>query len=315
MKNTWSNLKREAASHNDAVRSLFISIEVLFIFAIGIGRYRTVLALVFIFLIRAFVKYKKKDDRPITALISPVLVVCVYYDFTVGQIVPVFDHFNWIFTIIVLLIIDEFFVRRFLYHSLQRWSQQTLFLVCPRCGFGNTQPAEKCPKCGFVNEGEPVLKGKRDEIKHEADGSIIEEINRYKEAKLYKQPSNRILASLELASDEFILINYRRPRLFCNYFKNDTAELIQYIILTTKRVIFLGFAPFSEGWFVREIINYADIRDASFEEDQEWTHLRLRTEGDLYYLRFSSLVEATSKVKAIVSCIDRRTVNIRSLTR
>lgn len=311
-----TNLKTLIIEKHEAVVAFFMGLETLLVFAVGLGRYRTVLVFGFFFLLRALLRWAARKERFLLILMLPALLTSIYYDFTRGQIFPVFQFGNALITIASLMIADALFVRLFLNRVLQKWSSQALFKVCPICKFDNKSLVNRCACCSYYKADiveSYTAEDRLIDVPH-MPNDLINEIEEYKRAGFNKQPSKKTIKLVGLNFDEYILLNMR---FFASpsFFIDGVRTVADNFLLTTQRVIFIHSLFFEKGWRMRETIIYKDITRLLITSrrvlNTDQPSLRIETQNGYYEIGFQAITDYREKIDNIILCIRRRRPDVR----
>jgi hypothetical protein len=142
---------------------------------------------------------------------------------------------------------------------------------------------------------------------------MTDEIDTYKKAGLFKNPSKKLLKILDLTSSESILINLKVVPFRAILKNNKEEPTASNIILTTGKLIFV-----SNGWVMKynETVSYNEIQDILVTKKElhkaEVPVIIIKTENDTYEIFFFeiSLKRIFKKINGIIDCIRKRNPNI-----
>ena len=298
----------------NAILNLSSSIIELLIFATGLGRYRIILFYSAFSLLKAIFNWLKVDDlRILYFFYLPILVITLYVDIQKGQFYPIFPKLPFWITVLIL-VVAELSTREYVKKMLWKLSDGEIFSVCPSCKYDNRNIVTQCSNCSFRKGIEKV-----DEKRYEyRDSTLIysnlnKEIENYKKIGLFKKIPLRIFNLLGICENETILI-YSRVFPFKSLFKNSIRLILNNIVLTSERIIFVDYYFFSSGWRVKEVFSYDEIVEvvATMKKlgIKKEPVIIIKTIKDSYELFFRTLFPYRGKIKGIIDCIKKRNPNI-----
>lgn len=286
----------------------------LSIFITGIGRYRTVLFFAAYYLILAGFELKKKNPWILHVFFLPAAFLTLHFDLRTGQLFPLFSYHNFILTISIITIAQMLLIQGYLFRALQILSAKTIFRTCPRCHFDNIRLVIHCPNCLYDKSQEgSILDVINTGSSAMASADIKSEIGNYMAAGAYQSPTDKLTRLLGLSDDEIILINIK-CFFGIGYYKNSHRVAVSKLILTTKRIIFVHALIDSDGWRLKETIDYYQLTEAWAEMTRHFARkvpaLLLITASDRHEITFGSATPYAAKLGSIVDCIRKRRPNI-----
>ncbi|MBI5633431.1 MAG: hypothetical protein HZA15_08145 [Nitrospirae bacterium] len=303
-------LKSSLIDNYDSIISLGGSGLWLSIFIAGIGRYRTVLFFATYYLILAGFELKKKNPWILHVIFLPAAIITLRFDLSAGQLFPLFIYHNFILTMSIVSIVRMLLIQGYLFRALQILSAKTIFRTCPRCRFDNMRLVIQCTNCLYDKSQEAsILDAINTGSSTMASADIKSETEIYMAAGAYQPPTDKLIRLIGLNDGEIILINIKcffRIR----YYKNSHRDAVSNLVLTTKRIIFVHSLIDSDGWRLKETIDYHKLTEASTEMTKHFTNkvpaLLLNTASDRYEITFSSATPYAPKLISILDCIRKR---------
>jgi hypothetical protein len=138
---------------------------------------------------------------------------------------------------------------------------------------------------------------------------IINEIENYKKAGLFKRPKKKLLDLLDLKYDEEVLINLSLiPSR--SILKNNVRErYAKCLVLTTERIFIIN-----RGWIIKEVISFDKITNVLVTRkwliSADLPVIIIKTVNNSYEIYFHSIFSYKKKIKGIIACIKNRNFNI-----
>lgn len=303
------SLKNLAVKQYDAVRSIALGLETLFVYALGLGRYRSVLVVGIFSLVRGLPILMRRRSTLVLAAFTPFILAAVYLDAKWGQIAPVFSRLHFFITIASLIFVDAVVSRWCLYGALQRWSNGRLFKQCPQCKYDNRSLVSVCGQCAYESgKRSETVKSCEPSSNPEVPEDVATEIMSYTKGG-FRPPSKKILGLVSLDDDEFLLI-HMRIFPYRSFFKNGVRSLAGNLLLTTKRIYFIHSVFFESGWRMRECLTYQEVVSVIVTTRRVATTseplLRLTTLENEYEIVFKSIFRYREPIDHIVRCIQKR---------
>lgn len=142
---------------------------------------------------------------------------------------------------------------------------------------------------------------------------ISDEINTYKKAGLFKNPSKKLLKILDLTTSESILVNLKVIPFRAILKNNKEEPTATNFILTTENIIFIN-----NGWVMKynETVTYNEIQEILVTKKvlhkAEVPVIIIKTGNDTYEIFFFeiSLKRKFKKINGIIDCIRKRNPSI-----
>lgn len=297
----------------DAIILFSTSVATLLVFLSGLGRYRVILLFFIFFLLRAVFSYFKLSSTGLYLLLLPVLLIVLPLDIKYGQFLPLFPNLHFIISITFLIVV-ELLARSCTVGILRRLTNKEIFRVCPECMYDNRNLVDECASCNYKSSSSDSIVEQRSPVSGiKLANDIKKEIDKNTKLGLLKKPSGKILKSLRLEVDENILVNIK---IFPNrsFFKNGVREVGGNFVMTTKRIVFIGFSFLGGGWRFKEIIHYDQLSDIRVEMKQLVTKkepvIVFKTIDNVYELYFKSLLPFRNKINGIIDCLRKNNASV-----
>ena len=166
---------------------------------------------------------------------------------------------------------------------ISRLSNRKLFIKCPACIFDNRRLTGVCHSCGY-KYGDCLQKN-----------LIIDK----KVSNNFHVPLKVLQMTGILENEEIVyLLKTSLAKAMISY--DGINKLNQYVIITSNRLIFLGYLYIRNGWVEKETIHLKDIISVKFDNKliglQRSPYIYIYTSENRYYL--IKLVGLKRKIKS-----------------
>jgi hypothetical protein len=282
-----NNVRTLIAKKYSSVKPTAIAISTAIIFASGLGRYRLTVVIFIYFATKAILKINKVSTVQIDRLYIPFLIIGVYYDFSYGQIYPVFTKSNPVLAFFLVIVTDAL-ISNFIKKKIETLTDYQVFAVCPKCNFEMKDLVELCENCGYSTNNLYIK-----------DSALSTAQNR----------TNNLSLLLELERDETFKLQIKLGGFTAkSVFKNDQRLLLSKMIITNKRLFLLDWKPLGRGLSYKVSINLSDIIDLNivnkFHINKQMPIIKFITkDNSTYELYFVYLIGGYNKLKPIASCL------------
>lgn len=280
---------------------LIDSVLLLVLYAVGVCRYRSVLVLSVLMLMRFTIADEKM--KYVKSILAPVLIFSLILDIKFGQYFPIYPTLSPIISVLIFVTSEYIFVV-YVKYLIPRLSNNKVFTVCPKCYFNN---GNLVTTCGGSNCGYSCLENT---YLHLTDNEEIENckiVSNQIGSNLPKTISKRKRAALNLRHNEILLANIRVSP-FSGVYKNGSKLFINSLIITDSRIILIKYGSIAGGWKTREDLALSSI--SSIKIGTKWHITKVAsmlefklTNDNTYELFYSTFDKSNQVLDDMAGCI------------
>ncbi|BCR06064.1 hypothetical protein DESUT3_31330 [Desulfuromonas versatilis] len=235
----------------DLINGLSIACKCIFLFLIGLGRYRVCLFLASYFLFKPLLFERIEGGKYLRVLYLVFAIPLLYLDIAHGQIFPIFKSNLIVFFLSFALL--ELLSKKYINSYVEKITSNEIFSFCKKCGYENIELVNTCKNCQFANK-EELPGGKNNSeigIKFKTDNK-----NHFSH-----NPTNRLLKILRIGSSEEVHLNIKIPYIR-GIHKNNNKILCKNVIVTNQNIIFIDYKFYHRGWSFQDCLSFSNFKNA-----------------------------------------------------
>lgn len=261
------------------------SISYLFLYSIGICRYRVILYLAAAGIIKAIINSTKIGKNILNIILITFALPFLYVDIQKGQLYPIYNNLNVLISLGAMLI-TAFTVNKYLKTLVQKITDNEVFTYCLNCKFENSHLVKRCVNCkstvmDFCN----------------ADVNL-----------------ERPMSLLNCIAGEHVVAVYSFGGF--QVYKDNIKLQVKQMIITNINTVLVNYKMHCKGWSNREVINNTDIikiaiENAKYNKRAPASILLITTSiGTIYELFHYSTDPAPISLTEIANCLKSQNAGI-----